>query len=156
MPAAHTPEQYYATEGVHDAIRSSFPSGTYVPLISRTEVTSTRCVDRASSRTGIGGRLPAFCPRGACRLSIEFAGSPPRHGRNRAPGPIRHSTPPFPPTYGGWRTPATNRATSISGCVLHSGEPRRLTSDGRRRRPDFSRDAKETHSGLNAAAAEFM
>ncbi len=30
-------EQYYATEGRQDAIRIQFPSGTYVPVIGRTE-----------------------------------------------------------------------------------------------------------------------
>ena len=137
-------EQYYATEGVHDAIRIQFPSGTYVPLISRTEAAvgpeaGDRAVITHRRRWWPLAAIPAIAALAVVLWSLPIH----RHATAEIVRLIRDSAAAFDPAVsadGRLLAYASDQSGNVDIWVrpLDSGEPRRLTSDvGVRRRPGF-------------------
>jgi eukaryotic-like serine/threonine-protein kinase len=143
-------EQYYATEGVHDAIRIQFPSGTYVPLISRTEAAA--CPE-AGDQPVIAHRRswwPLASILAIAALAVVLWCVPlHRHATAEIVRLIRDSAAAFDPAVSGdgrLLAYASDQSGNVDIWVrpLDSGEPRRVTTDvGIDAAPDFSRDAKE-------------
>jgi Tol biopolymer transport system component len=142
-------EQYYATEGVHDSIRIQFPSGTYVPLIVRTEAPSsvepqTRAW-RVRRRWGLlAGSLAVIAMAVVVsRVTLH------RHAAAGVVRLIRDSAAAFDPCVshdGRLMAYASDQSGNVDIWVrpLDNGEARRLTSDpGVDASPDFSPDSSQ-------------
>ena len=143
-------EQYYATEGVHDAIRIQFPSGTYVPLISRTAAaTCPEARERAVTARWWRGWPLAGILTIAALVVVLWSLTLQRHAPADIVRLIRDSAAAFDPALsadGRLLAYASDQSGNVDIWVrpLDSGEPLRVTTDvGEDAAPDFSRDAKE-------------
>jgi Tol biopolymer transport system component len=142
-------DQYYATEGMHDSIRIQFPSGTYVPLILRTEVPASPQLKprgpAASRRWWLlaGGLAVVAIAVVVLRLPVHHAKT------TRIVRLIRDSAAAFDPAVsadGRMLAYASDQSGNVDIWVraLGTGDPRRLTSDqGIDASPDFSPDATQ-------------
>ena len=141
-------ERYYATEGMHDAIRIEFPSGTYVPLIVRNEATSLLETQRRGRRAirlrwvVIAGGLAIIALAAVVwRLALRRQATP------EIVRLIKDSAAAFDPCAsrdGRLLAYASDQSGNVDIWVrsLDSGEGRRLTSDQAvDASPDFSPDS---------------
>ncbi len=142
-------EQYYATEGVHDAIRIGFPSGTYVPKIVRTEPPT--CGEPQLRPQWIRRRWGVLAG-GLAVIAMVVVVS--RVSLRRPPAAeiirlVKDSTAAFDPSVsrdGRMLAYASDQSGNVDIWVrpLNASEARRLTSDpGVDASPDFSPDSSQ-------------
>jgi eukaryotic-like serine/threonine-protein kinase len=142
-------EQYYATEGLQDPIRIQFPSGTYVPVIGRTEAPASpepRLRDHRIRRR-VGVLIGSFA---LIAVSVVVLRVTPRsHAAAGIVRLVRDSAAAFDPCVsrdGRLLAYASDQSGNVDLWVrpLDAGEPRRLTSDQSiDSSPDFSPDSSK-------------
>jgi eukaryotic-like serine/threonine-protein kinase len=141
-------EQYYANEGLRDSIRIRFPTGTYAPLIQRTEApcAAGHRVLPAIRRSWwwlAGGLAVVAMATVALRLSLH------PHATAGIVRLIRDSAAAFDPAVSGdgqMLAYASDQSGNVDIWVrpVDSGEARRLTSDQAvDASPDFSPDSTQ-------------
>jgi Tol biopolymer transport system component len=142
-------QQYYATEGMHDAIRIHFPSGAYVPLIGRTEAPAG---GESQLQAQGGGRRWSVLAGSFLVIALVVLVSRMtlrRHAATEIVRLIKDSAAAFDPSVsrdGRMLAYASDQSGNVDIWVrpLDSGEARRLTSDpGVDASPDFSPDSSQ-------------